>query len=211
MHISEGVLSAPILIGGAALALGGVARGLKDIDGDRIPKAAILAAMFFTASLIHVKIGPGSTHLVLSGLTGLLMGWAAFPVIALGLLLQGLLFQFGGLSTLGVNTFNIAAPAVLLGLICRKGIISRNGAISGVFALACGGGSILLSALMVAVCLLLTGSVFSVTAKALVISNLPVVIIEALVTLLCVQFLKKARPQLLRHSALKDNESSATQ
>jgi len=208
MHISEGVLSAPILIGGAALALAGVARGLKDIDSDRIPKAAILAAMFFTASLIHVKIGPGSAHLVLSGLMGLLLGWAAFPVIALGLLLQGLLFQFGGLSTLGINTFNMASPAVLLGMFCRKGIVSQNVIISGFFAFICGGASILISALMVAVCLLLTGSEFTVAAQALILSNLPVMIIEGLITLLCAQFLKKVRPELLRQSALKNSKNT---
>lgn len=193
------------------MALGGIARGLKDIDTDRIPKAAILAAMFFAASLIHVKIGPGSAHLVLSGLMGLLLGWAAFPVIAMGLLLQGLLFQFGGLSTLGVNTFNMAAPAILLGVLCRKGIISQKGIISGLFAFICGGGSIFLSAVMVAACLRLTGSEFTVAAKALVLSNLPVMIIEGLITLLCAQFLKKARPELLRHSALKNNKSTVTQ
>lgn len=211
MHISEGVLSAPILIGGAALALGGVARGLKDVDGERIPKAAILAAMFFTASLIHVKIGPGSAHLVLSGLMGLLLGWAAFPVIAMGLLLQGLLFQFGGLSTLGINTFNMAAPAALLGVICRKGIISQNGVISGLFAFFCGGGSVFISALMVAVCLLWTGSEFTVAARALVLSNLPVIIIEGLITLLCARFLKKVRPELLRHSVLGAEKSAVAQ
>ena len=58
MHISEGVLSGPVLISGIALAAAGTAIGLKILDYDRIPRAAILSASFFVASLIHVPIGP---------------------------------------------------------------------------------------------------------------------------------------------------------
>ena len=112
MHISEGVLSAPVLIGGAALAVAGTAIGLKKIDYDRIMTVAILSAAFFVASLVHVPIGPGSAHLLLNGLLGLMLGWAAFPSILVALLLQAVLFQFGGLTVLGLNTFNMAAPAV---------------------------------------------------------------------------------------------------
>ncbi len=49
---------------------------------------------------------------------GLLLGWPAFPAILVGLFLQALLFQFGGLTVLGVNTFNVAVPAVLCFYLC---------------------------------------------------------------------------------------------
>lgn len=197
MHISEGVLSAPVLIGGAALALGGLARGLKSIGEADIPRAAILAAVFFVASLIHINIGPGSTHLILSGLVGLFLGWAAFPVIFAGLLLQGLLFQFGGLTVLGVNTFNIAFPAVILALILRKAIAGQNKKLSAVAAFICGGGSILLSSLLVALSLCLTGQEFKFVALEILVANLPVMIIEGLMCALVAAFLAKVRPGLL--------------
>ncbi len=202
MHISEGVLSAPVLLGGAALTLGGLVQGLRAIKADDLPKAAILAAVFFTASLIHVKIGPSASHLVLSGLIGLLMGWAAFPVIFIGLLLQGLLFQFGGLSTLGINTFNMAAPAVLCGVLLRPGLQSSRPGLATGCALACGGLPILLSAVLVAFCLRLSGEQFTVAAYALVAANLPVVAIEAVVTMFCVRFLRRVRPRLLERRVL---------
>ena len=47
MHISEGVLSAPVLGGGVALALAGTAVGLKKLKEDKIPQTAILSAAFF--------------------------------------------------------------------------------------------------------------------------------------------------------------------
>ena len=96
MHISEGVLSAPVLAGGAAFAVAATAVGLKKLTSDRIPQAGVLSAAFFVASLVHVPIGPSSMHLILNGIVGLLLGWAAFPVIAVALVLQAVLFQFGG-------------------------------------------------------------------------------------------------------------------
>ncbi len=197
MHISEGVLSAPVLIGGAVLAAGGLAKGLKSVSADDIPKAAVMAAAFFVASLIHVNIGPASTHLVLGGLIGLFLGWAAFPVIFAGLLLQGILFQFGGLTVLGVNTFNIAFPAVCLSLILRKAITGKNKTASSVAAFVCGGGSILLSSFLVALSLYLTGQEFKVAALGILLGNLPIVFIEGLMCALVVAFLAKVRPHIL--------------
>ncbi|MDO9586042.1 MAG: cobalt transporter CbiM, partial [Syntrophales bacterium] len=113
MHISEGVLSAPVLVAGALLTVGGTAWGLKKMDYEKIPEVAVLSSAFFVASLIHVPVGPSSAHLILNGLVGLLLGWMAFPSILVALALQALLFQSGGFTTLGVNAFNMAAPAVL--------------------------------------------------------------------------------------------------
>ena len=86
MHISEGVLSPAVLGAGAALAVAGLAMGLRKLDYDRLMTVAILAATFFVGSLIHVPIGPSSAHLILNGLVGILLGWAAFPAIFVPLL-----------------------------------------------------------------------------------------------------------------------------
>ena len=135
MHISEGVLSGPVLVSGIVLAAGGTAVGLKKLDYDRIPQAGILAAAFFVASLIHVPIGPSNVHLVLNGIVGLLLGWGAFPAILVALILQAIFFQYGGITTLGVNTVIMAVPAVfcfhLFGrLVHKKSYISTIAAFS---------------------------------------------------------------------------------
>jgi len=114
MHISEGVLSAPILISGGILTSAGVYMGLKKLSNIQIPLVALISAAFFVASLIHIPLGPTSVHLILNGLAGILLGWAAFPALLIGLFLQGILFQFGGLTTLGINTFNMAFPAIMV-------------------------------------------------------------------------------------------------
>jgi cobalt/nickel transport system permease protein len=117
MHISEGVLSAPVLISGAGLAAVGTGIGLKKLDFEKIAEAAMLSAVFFVASLVHVPIGPSNAHLILNGLLGLLLGWGVFPAILVALVLQAVFFQFGGITTLGVNTVIMALPAVFCFLI----------------------------------------------------------------------------------------------
>lgn len=99
MHISEGVLSPAVLGAGAVLAAAGIVIGLRKLDYDRLMTVAILAAAFFVGSLIHVPIGPSSVHLILNGLLGMLLGWAAFPSIFVALMLQAILFQYGGIRT----------------------------------------------------------------------------------------------------------------
>jgi len=50
MHISEGVLSAPVLAGGAVLAVAGIAAGLRKLEGEALVRTGVLSAAFFAAS-----------------------------------------------------------------------------------------------------------------------------------------------------------------
>jgi cobalt/nickel transport system permease protein len=110
MHISEGILSGSVLATGGVLAASGTIIGLRDMKGEDFVKVSLLSSSFFVASLIHVPVGPSSAHLVLNGLCGIILGWKSFPAILVSLFLQAILFQFGGLTTLGVNTCNMAIP-----------------------------------------------------------------------------------------------------
>ncbi len=199
MHISEGILSGPVLVAGALAAAAGTAAGLKDLDEERLPRTALLTAAFFVASLIHIPVGPTSVHLTLNGLLGLLLGWAAFPAILIALLLQAFLFQFGGLTTLGVNTVIMAAPAVICGMGTRP-FLNRGPAARVAGAGACGALSILLAAFLAAGTLVLTGEEFLKIAGAFLAAYLPVMIMEAVITAACVVFLHKVRPEMLPSS-----------
>ena len=119
MHIAEGVLPWPVLAGGAAMAALGTAMGLSKLDSDKVPKVGLFSGVLFVASLVHVPIGPSSAHLILNGLAGMLLGWCVFPALLVALGLQAILFQFGGLTSLGMNTFNLAMPGVLAGMLFR--------------------------------------------------------------------------------------------
>jgi cobalt/nickel transport system permease protein len=196
MHIAEGVLSGPVLATGALLTLAGTAVGLKSLDADRIMTVALLAAAFFVASLVHLPLGPASAHLLLNGLMGVTLGWAAFPAILVGLLLQAVLFQFGGLTVLGVTTFNLAMPAVLCGLACRP-LLLRPGKLRVVGAFAGGASAVLLAGLFTAGALALSADAFVPAARLLLLAHLPVALIEGMVTVFTVGFLARVQPEML--------------
>jgi len=197
MHISEGILSAPVLITGAGLTAMAVGYSLKNMEHKEVPKVAILSSVFFVASLIHVPLGPSSVHLILNGIIGLLLGWSAFPAIFVALALQGVLFQFGGITTLGVNTFNMALPAIICFYLFNRGVRSENNFISLILAFICGFLAVLLSGVMVAAALVFTGEPFMQVAKLVLIAHLPVMILEGVLTVFCIGFLRKVRPEIL--------------
>ena len=148
MHISEGVLSGPVLMSGYALAAVGTAIGLKKLDYENIAQIGVLSASFFVASLVHVPIGPSNAHLILNGIVGLLLGWGAFPAILTALFLQAVLFQFGGITSLGVNAVIMAAPAVM-GYYFFGAVIRKKPGWIGAAAFLCGFFAVFFSAVIV--------------------------------------------------------------
>lgn len=197
MHISEGVLAAPVLITGAAVTAAGVAIGLNKMAEADIPKTALVAAVLFVASLIHVPLGPTSVHLILNGLAGILLGWEVFPAFLVALFLQSILFQFGGLTTLGVNTLNVGLPAVLVYYLFNFLQLRKNSFLETVLAFASGGLAVFLTALMVAASLMFTDQSFQEIAKITILAHLPVIIIEAVITAVIISFIKKVKPEVL--------------
>ncbi|MCK5284851.1 MAG: cobalt transporter CbiM [Alphaproteobacteria bacterium] len=196
MHISEGILSAPILLGGGVLTVIGIAIGLKKLDYDRIMGVAILSSTFFVASLIHIPLGPGSVHLVLNGLLGVMLGWVSFPAIFVALLLQAIFFQYGGIVVLGVNTFNMAVPALLCFYLLRPWLEqSKYRSVAGFIG---GFLSVFLASMFMALALTLSDSGFISTAKIVVIAHLPVMIIEGFITMFIISFLTRVKPEILQ-------------
>jgi cobalt/nickel transport system permease protein len=113
VHISDGVLRPPWLLGGFVLAGVLAFLGAWRIRDEEIPRVALLTAAFFVASSLNVRVGPTSVHLLLNGLVGVVLGWRAALAIPVGLFLQAALVQHGGFSTLGVNSCILVLPALL--------------------------------------------------------------------------------------------------
>lgn len=196
MHIVDGALSTEVVLAGSVLAVGGVALGLRRLPMEKIPAAGVLSATFFVASLIHVPIGPSSVHLILNGLAGLVLGWAAFPALFVGLLLQAVFFGFGGVTVLGVNTLNIALPAVAVYYICRHGLTSRSDVAAAIWGGIGGALSIVLTTGMVGLSLAFSGEAFVPAAKLVLVTHMPVMAIEGLLTGFAVYLARKVKPEL---------------
>ncbi|MGQ9368942.1 cobalt transporter CbiM [Azospirillum sp. ST 5-10] len=203
-HIPDGVLSVPVLVAGAAVAAAGCAYGLKRLEPEAIPRVGVLASMFFVASLVHFPVGPTSVHLILNGLTGVALGWAAFPAILVALLLQAVLFGFGGLTSLGVNVAIMAVPAVACG--AMVGAVRRLSGNDPRWTVAAAGGAgafgVLGTALAVALVLALSGREFVPAARLAVLAHLPVMAIEAFFTAAAVALVLRVKPGILAAAAL---------
>lgn len=195
MHIVDGALSGSVLATGAALTVAGVALGLKKMDYDHLPQVGVLSAAFFIASYIHLPIGFSSVHLILNGLIGLALGWAAFPALLVALFLQAVFFGFGGFLVLGVNAVNIALPAVLMYYLCRHGISSPSPKVAATWGAIGGAGSIVITTIMVAFSLMLSGEAFLLAAKATFVAHIPVMVVEGFVTAAAVLLIRKVKPE----------------
>lgn len=195
MHLSEGLLKPEILIGGAVVSALFTLYAFKTLKDDEIPKTAVLSALFFLASFIHVPIGPTSVHLVLGGIVGAMLGFRAFIAIFVALLLQGVLFGFGGLTTLGINLFNLATPT-LIGYWLFMLPSSKRWHKDLLWFLI-GFIPLAVSAFLLSLTLALNGDAFIDAAKIALLAHLPLMFIEGFITLLALRFIEKVAPSLL--------------
>jgi len=196
-HIPDGVLSFPVLAGGAALAVGGVALGLRRMDEAEIPKTAILASTFFVASLVAVPVGPSSVHLLLSGLMGLVLGLRAIPAVFVGLLLQAVLFGFGGITSLGVDLVDIAFPGVAAALIARPALARAQSWRVGALGAAVAAAGVAGTAACVSLALALSSADYVPSLRVIALTYIPLALAEAALTGGVVAYLKRVKPEAL--------------
>jgi cobalt/nickel transport system permease protein len=153
--------------------------------------------VFFIASYIHLPLGFTSVHLIMNGLIGIVLGWAAFPALFVALILQAVFFGFGGVLVLGVNTFNIAIPGLIMYAICYWGIRSGSSQRAAIWGAIGGAGAVAITSLLVAGSLALSGDAFILVAKATLPAHIPVMFIEGFVSGAAVYLLHQVKPELL--------------
>ena len=211
MHLPDGLVHGGMAIAGYGACAVLVGLSLWRVDrlpdpGALVPRAALVAAVFFAGSLVSIPVPPTSVHLMLSGLVGVLLGWLAVPVVLIGLFFQAILFGHGGVTTLGLNGLILGLPALVAFAGWRLAGGDRLGR-RVAMALAAGlgaGGVILAVGLFAAIVLLgLPADLDAATERRAVgifmAAHLPVVVIEAVVTAAAVGFLHRAGSGLLRY------------
>jgi cobalt/nickel transport system permease protein len=190
MHISEGVLSPPVLAAGWALTAAGLGMGLRKTPPEELPKTALVSGVLFLISLVHVPLGPSSIHLTLLGMAGLLLGWSAIPALFTALLLQGLLLQFGGLLSLGANTA-VMGTAALAGYGVFRAFPRRLYLVS---AFAAGFIAVMTGAALVSAALFFSSGNLALTAGLIFAANLPLAAVEGVISVLMIIFLSRTMP-----------------
>ncbi len=195
------MLTTGILVTGSALTV-----ALRRLDYERMPQAAMLAAMVFVASLITVPLGPSSVHLLFNGLMGLVLGWAAVPALLVTLLLQAVFFGYGGIVVLGVNAMNLLLPALICALLLQPRLrransaaaAARIGALAGLLGVG-------LSAGLISLALALSDPALQPAARLVLISYLPLMLVEALISGAMLSFVYRVSPELLFQPRVGDN------
>jgi len=197
MHIADGVLSTPVAAGTSALTAAALVYSVKGMKEEEIPKTSLMAGVFFAVSLISIPVGPSTIHPLFAGLLGVMLGRRAPLAIFVGLLLQAVLFQHGGLTTLGANTLMLAVPA-LLAYKLFYGMTNRPVFLRGALV---GGLSVMITMVLLVVLLFITDPRFGEgtlsVINILVVGHLPLAVIEALVTGSALQLIQRAKPEML--------------
>ena len=192
MHISEGVLSAPVLLAGWAVTAPAVAVILWRVRQSEIPRIACFSALFFVASFVHLPVGVSSMHLMLSGLVGAFLGSRAILAIFVALFLQGVFFGFGGLSVLGVNTAVIGFPAVLGGLFAAAAKAQELKArTQKIYLFLAGFVPIVCSMLLLDLVLFISGREFFAIATLISLEGAALAVLEGIITLFALSFIAK--------------------
>lgn len=215
MHIPDGILPPYVIAGGYALTGAITFFVIKRIKktysnpSEIIPTASLLTAVFFVAGLIHIPVPPASVHLLLSGLMGIVLGWFAFLAILIGLFFQAVMFQHGGLTTLGVNACLIGIPALVsFGIFRLRNTFGAGRQLaSSILAFVSGFSAVAIGALAASTLLILTipagidASVERAAIMSLLAAHMPLGLIEGVFTSLVASFLLQVKPELLEASA----------
>jgi cobalt/nickel transport system permease protein len=208
VHISDGVLRTPWLAGGFIVAGVLALLAAYRVRDEEIPRIAVLSAAFFVASLMHLRLGPTSVHLLLNGLVGVVLGRRAPLAILIGLGLQAALLGHGGFTTLGVNTCVLTLPALLAGWmfagLYRLSQARRTSiALLWVFGCIIGMTSVLATLVLNAGVLLWGGAEdWHQIVYLVFVAHLPIVGLEGIVLGFTVSFLARVKPEMLGLSSV---------
>ena len=210
MHIPDGILPVPVTAAGYAVTVVATWYSVRKINQKEnprkdVPKASLLTAAFFVASWIHIPVPPASVHLVLNGLLGAILGYFSFPAILIGLFFQAVMFQHGGLTTLGVNAVIMGVPAIIAHYIFRLHKLGNkeNRGKTAVLGFLSGAATLVVSVALFVVILLtnIPAEMDIATERAaiytLAIAHLPLIVIEGIITAMLTVFLQRVRPRIL--------------
>jgi cobalt/nickel transport system permease protein len=191
MHISDGIINTPVCLAAHAVAAVAIYVSGKSATSEEIPRMGMTGAALFVVSLLQFPIAGASIHLGLFGLAGIILGRRSFPVVFTVLLIQSLIFQYGGLLTLGINAINMGSGAFLAWLIWRYVPISVFGR-----AFIAGISGILVPAILMAIEFRLSG--YGSGIYILLLIYLVTALIEGGITFVAVNFFRKVKPDILQ-------------
>lgn len=200
MHISDGVISLEVAASLGLVSVAFCAYSIKKLKNEDIALISSMSALFFIASFIHIPLGPTQIHLLLIGIIGLFLGSLSFLSISIALLLQAVLLGYGGLSSLGANIVIMALPAYMIYEINKLSFFKALNEKIKFFLV--GFLSILFAVILMALVLYFAKDEYLIASYSIFLANIPAMILEGIITLFLLLYIKKAIPKLLKEAGL---------
>jgi len=166
-HIPDGFLGLMVVgmawvISIVALAYA-VTRTNRQLGEKQVPLMGVMAAFIFAAQMLNFPVAGGTSgHLIGGTLASILLGpWAGMLVMTSVVAIQALIFQDGGLISLGANILNMAVIACLVGYflyVWMQRVLGDKASVSLVSAFVASWCSVFLAAIATAVQLAISGT-----------------------------------------------------
>jgi cobalt/nickel transport system permease protein len=171
----------------------------KEMTEEKIPLIAVLAAGIFAIQAFNLPVGMGTSgHLVGGALAAILLGspFGAVFILTLVLIVQGVLFGDGGITTMGANILNMGVIGGFVGYYSFQGLMkaTKSMPVSAFIAawLAC-----FIPALACAVEMYLAGTFPLVPGLAAMgLYHAAIGIIEGTITVVAIKLVISAKPDL---------------
>lgn len=206
MHIPDGFLSVNIWIPTWLISIGGISYCLKrtaQILKDRmVPLMGVMSAFVFAGQMLNFPVmGGTSGHLLGGVLAAILLGpFAGAIVISVVLIVQCLIFQDGGLTSLGANIFNMSFVGAMGGYFIYNIIRKITGGNKGIIVSTAIASwfSVVAAASFCAIELVISGtSPLRVALPAMAGVHALIGVGEAIITCLVIGFVLRVRPDLI--------------
>jgi cobalt/nickel transport system permease protein len=190
IHIADGVLRTEWWVGGWVVAAAGVAAMLRLVSERDIARLAMVSAVFFVTSSVHLPLAGGRVHLLLPGFIAAVAGPAAALAVFVGLLLQTMMIGHGGITTLGVNAVCMGLPAAALGAVRDWPMIRRLSPPVRGFLFGCVG---VVAAVGLGAAVLALGAAPGVRSMAwpFAVLHIPIALFEGLITAAALRYVDR--------------------
>lgn len=172
----------------------------NEMSEEKLPLVAVLAAAIFAIQSFNLPVSMGTSgHLVGGALAAIILGspFAAVFILTMVLIVQGVLFGDGGITTMGANIINMGVIGGFVGFYSYEGIkaATRSMPVSAFIAawLAC-----LIPALACAVEMFIAGTFpFMEGLVAMGIYHAIIGVIEGVITVAAIYLITNVRPDLV--------------
>jgi cobalt/nickel transport system permease protein len=172
----------------------------NEMNEEKLPMVAVLAAGIFALQSFNLPVSMGTSgHLVGGALAAIVLGspFAAIFILTLVLIVQGVLFGDGGITTMGANIINMGVIGGFVGFYTFKGLMAATKSMP-IAAFTAAWLACLIPALACAVEMFIAGT-FPLTEGliAMGIYHAIIGIIEGFVTVAAIYLITSVRPDLV--------------